>query len=793
MNERRDILAALRRLLGPEGLLDDPAARRVYALDSSHMQLGRPWAVALPATAEEARGVVSLCAEHGIPLVCRGTGTGLSGGALPPEGALVLGTGRLNRAAGPDAARRTIEVEPGILNEEVSRLAAPDGLHFAPDPSSQSAATIGGNIAENAGGPHCLRYGVTLQHVRRLDWVDAEGRARVTGHGLAVERGLDLVSLLCGSEGTLGVITGARLNLVPDPPAAVTLLAVFPRLNDATEAVVRLLNAGLLPVAVEMVDQAMLRAVEEAFSFGFPTDVEGAMIAELSGREAEVREDAERAREILLQAGARDVSEARDGSERLDLWKCRKKAFGAVGRLTPSYVTMDVVVPLGRLPRLVRRIQEIKAEHGVEISTAFHAGDGNLHPGVHYDDRDPASAQRAHAASDTIIRTALEMDGSATGEHGVGIEKQHTLPWQWNAEVARLSFGIKQAFDPAGLLNPGKLLPDPDAQFAPLKPLPARPEFRWDSLTLTAPAETRLADLQQEARRRGLTLPVGAHVAAPAGTLGLGAATTVGDLVRHLVPGPGVLCQGTARDYLLELWARTRDGRLFHSGAPVFKNVAGFGLAQALCGSGDAYAEPLAATFQLKPLSTHALFIEARETPLPDATLAALLAAIPRTQESPATLGVDRPAGGLWLLQGGRDRPWDLPLAAAHYQDLLGSSLKIRATITTTDNLDTILGSDSLPPWARAARHWTLLQARGTETPAHPVAGRWIWQSAPEVFWLPAPAGQQDQAWHADTFFSAGRYQPGPPSAEGVPRDLLARLQQLFGSPPGPVPGGDDG
>ncbi|PID81883.1 hypothetical protein CSB20_00745 [bacterium DOLZORAL124_64_63] len=773
-------------------MLDDAAARRVYALDSSHMQLGRPWVVALPATAEQARAVVALCAEHAIPLVCRGSGTGLSGGALPPDGAVVLGTGRLRAVHGLDPDRRFIEVQPGILNEEVSRRAAAAGLHFAPDPSSQSAASIGGNIAENAGGPHCLRYGVTLRHVRRLDWVDARGRARTTGRGLAVERGLDLVSLLCGSEGTLGVITAARLNLVPNPAQAMTLLALFPQLDDATEAVVRLLSAGLLPVAVEMVDQAMLGAVEEAFRFGFPTDVQGAMILELSGREAEVLEDGERARRILREAGAREVRAARDDAERQELWKCRKKAFGAVGRLTPSYVTMDVVVPLGRLPELVRRIQEIKTEHGVDISTAFHAGDGNLHPGVHYDDRDPASARRAHAAADAIIRAALALDGSVTGEHGVGIEKRHALPWQWGAEVARLSRGIKEAFDPAGVLNPGKLLPDPKAEFAPPKPVPTAVRFRWDSLTVTAPAATSLARLQEEARRRGLTLPVGAHRPAAEGTLGLGAATTVGDLVRHLVPGPGVLAQGTARDFLLELWGRTRGGRLFHCGAPVFKNVAGFGLPQALCGAGDAYGQPLAATFQLQPLSQDVLFLRARcrepgQTPLP-ALVRDLLAALPRSQESPATLLWDGRSGELEILQGGRDRPWDLQRAAARYRSLLGAAQEGEHGIVPVDELASLLTPASGPAWAWASPDWTLLQACAPDAPLHPPAERWIWQSAPEVFWVPDPAPRIGEGWHADPLFVAGSFTPAPEPAPGVPRDLLNRLQDIFAAE-----GADDG
>lgn len=787
--DRQLLLKQLAGILGPEGLLTDAAARRVYALDSSHLELGRPLAVALPATADEVARVVELCAAHGLPVVCRGSGTGLSGGAVPPEGALVLGTGRLKKAGRSDPEHRAIEVEPGILNEEVTRLVASRGLHFAPDPSSQSAASIGGNIAENAGGPHCLRYGVTLQHLRRLDWVDARGRRLTTGGGLPVERGLDLTSLLCGSEGTLGVVTGARLNLVPDPPTVVTLLAVFPDLNDATEAVVRLLTGGLLPVALEMVDQAMLGAVEEAFAFGFPTDVEGAMIAELAGSEAEVREDAARARELLMAGGARELTEAWSREERLELWKCRKKAFGAVGRLAPRYVTMDVVVPLGQLPPLVRRIQDIKREYGVEVATAFHAGDGNLHPGVHYDDREPDNERRAHAAADAIIRAALDMEGSATGEHGVGIEKLHVLPWQWNAELARLSFGLKQAFDPDGLMNPGKLLPDPDAHYAPIKPLPEELLFRWDSLTVTAPAKTELAALQAAALARGLTLPVGTFRQAEPGTLGLGAATTVGDLVAGLVPGPGLLAQGTARDYLLELWARTGDGRLFHTGAPVFKNVAGYGLGPALCGAGRVYAEPLAATFQLKPISESVLQLTAQGPGLDLSGCARLLSALPRHDGSPVTLLFDAPGARLILWQGGRDRPWDLQAAGRRYREILVGAENLDLVIERVSRLPESLAASPLPCWARRSTHWSFHQLVGDQPssgPPLPESDSWIWQGAPTGFWLsadhPARAGHR-----ADTIFRDGAWTLPPPPAEGVPRDLLARLKTLF-DPAGHLP-----
>ncbi len=593
-------LAGLREILGDDGLLADDAARLVYSRDASHLTLGRPLAVALPRDESQLRRVVGLCRAAGVPVVCRGSGTGLSGGAVPGRGAIVVGTSRLTDLGPVDFTQRRVRVQPGVLNDGVSRHASASGLHFAPDPSSQSAASIGGNIAENAGGPHCLRHGVTLQHVVSLDWSDAAGRALNTGRAVPAERGFDLVSLLCGSEGTLGLVTSADLKLVADPAEVATLLAFFPDLEDAAGAVVGLLGEGLAPVAVEMVDQAMLLAVEEAFGFGFPTDVAAAMITEFAGQSEAVAEDSDRAGVLLKEHGAREVQWAADDSERAELWKCRKKAFGAVGLLAPNYVTMDVVVPLGELPGLVREIQVIKAQYGVEIATTFHAGDGNLHPGVHYDERDPDQTRRAHAAADAIIRAALDRDGSVTGEHGVGIEKLHVLPWQLDSETARLQRGIKDIFDPGNILNPGKLHPPAGADFAALKPVPAEIDFHWANLTVNAPADASLVQLQQTALERGFWIPVG--VLAAGEGMGLGRGTTVGNLVAELLTGPAICPAGTVRDFLLELWAETGDGHLFHAGAPVFKNVAGYDLVHMLCGSGRVWARPRAVTFQLRPV-----------------------------------------------------------------------------------------------------------------------------------------------------------------------------------------------
>jgi len=773
-------LSGLREILGDAGLLTDDAARLVYARDASHLTLGRPLAIALPGDGSQLRRVVGLCRTAGVPVVCRGSGTGLSGGAVPGDGAMVVGTSRMTNLGPVDINLRKVTVQPGVLNDGVSRHASASGLHFAPDPSSQSAASIGGNIAENAGGPHCLRHGVTLQHLMSLEWSDAEGRALNSGRAVSAERGLDLVSLLCGSEGTLGLVTSADLKLVANPEEVATLLAFFPDLEDAAGAVVGLLGEGLAPVAVEMVDQAMLLAVEKAFGFGFPTDVAAAMITEFAGQPEAVAEDSARASAFLEQHGAREVRRAADDVERAELWKCRKKAFGAVGRLAPNYVTMDVVVPLGELPGLVREIQVIKARHGVEIATTFHAGDGNLHPGVHYDERDPDQTRRAHAAADAIIRAALDRDGSVTGEHGVGIEKLHVLPWQIDGETARLQRGIKDIFDPGGILNPGKVHPPEDAEFAATKSIPAGIDFHWANLTVTASADASLAQLQQSALERGFWIPVG--VLAGDEGIGLGRGTTVGDLVAELLTGPAFCAAGTARDYLLELWAGTGDGHVFHAGAPVFKNVAGYDLVHMLCGSGRVWVQPRAATFQLRPVP-ESLGYWRFTLPSDDVRLDRLTRYLTGRHESLAgpVMIVDSGNDSVVVLVPGRSRPWDLGHVGEDLAELLDKPEDhVELPFHRAGEL---LTADRIPAWALDSGDWTFLSSmpgleRGSGFwPAG--LTRFIWQSTPRLVWSPDP-DISHPGWHADRFCSGGRVLPPVAPSAGVPLDFLKKMKTLF-------------
>lgn len=810
-----ELLLRLSDVLGPGGLLADRAARAVYARDASHLDWGRPLGVALPADAAQLCRVVALCGQAGVPVVPRGAGTGLSGGAVPPDGALVLGTARLLHLGEVDAAAGAVQVGAGVLNAAVTGHAAPWGLHFAPDPSSQAASTIGGNIAENAGGPHCLRFGVTTHHVRALSWCDADGHQRGTGPAVAVLRGLDLRGLLCGSEGTLGIVTGAWLQLVPSPAAVQTLLAFFPVLEAATAAVPRLLQAGLLPVAVEIIDRPMVLTVEEAFGFGLPTDVEAVMIAELAGEPAAVDEQAARAAALLRESGAREVRRAADAAERAALWQCRKRAFGAVGRLSPNYVSMDIVVPLGELPGLVREIQKVRERHGVRIATAFHAGDGNLHPAVHYDARRVGEAARAHAAADEIIRAALARRGSATGEHGVGLEKRHALPWQLDATTAALLHAIKNAFDPAGRLNPGKALPAadpplptgrevaagpraavPPAAYARVPPVPNTVRCAPDDLTISAPAGASLAEVQHCALAHGLWLPLGLPGAGAAA--GLGGDLTVAGAVDLLLGGPVLLARATARDILLEAWAETGDGRAFHAGAPVAKNVAGYDVARILCGSGGCLARLQAATFLLRPAPAEAWAWRLERAVTPGAPPMGAAARWPG-EVAAALAGVgDGLAGAQVVLDAEAGEAWLLAAGPATGAVVAGRRLEVaagaawrptgswRRPFAAAHDLLEVAGC---PGWSRGAPDWTALQPLpGRGCGAFPDGiGRLVWQDFPRVAWVPVP-DLAVPGWHADCVIRDGRPSPLPAAPADVPGPVLRRLKLAFD--PGGVLGG---
>lgn len=448
----------LEKLLGAENVLTQSEELRLYEYDGS-VEHAHPDCIVFPGGRDDVVRVMEFANDHGVPLVGRGAGTGLSGGALAREGGIVVVFSRMNRILEIDAENQRAVVQPGVVNWDVSQAAKSCGLHFAPDPSSQRACTIGGNILENAGGPHTLAYGVTANHVLGLELVLPDGSVARIGGKAAETPGYDLTSLLVGSEGTLALVTEATLRLLRLPEAIATLLAVFDAVDDATRTVADITARGITPAACEMLDGWTLRAVEEWIHAGYPMDSAAVLLLEVDGLREAVGPHADEIAEVCFANHAREVRRARDEAERNLLWKGRKNAFGAVGRLSPTYYVQDGVIPRSKLPETLRRIAEIGREMGFEIGNIFHAGDGNLHPIILFDGRDPLQFQRAVATADKIIEHCVAVGGAITGEHGVGMEKDRLMPLLFNNADLALMTGMRDAFNPRHLLNPGKIFP----------------------------------------------------------------------------------------------------------------------------------------------------------------------------------------------------------------------------------------------------------------------------------------------------------------------------------------------
>jgi glycolate oxidase subunit GlcD len=446
--------------VGAEWVISDPDQLLVYESDAQTAHSLAPQAVVLPLDTDEVSRVAEVLHRHGVPMIPRGSGTGLSGGALALEGGVVVGTSRMTRILEVDPDNHRALVQCGVVNTDLTAAAAPFGLHYAPDPSSQTACTIGGNVAENSGGPHCLKYGVTSRYITGLRvvlpggevvWLGGQGREAPT---------FDLVGLFVGSEGCFGMATEVEIALVPTPEATRTLLAIFETLEDAGRAVTSIISAGLLPAALEIVDRNTIRAVEASiFAAGYPTDAGAALVVEFDGIDAGLDSDAEKARKCCEEAGAREVRRAETGEERTALWKGRKKAFGAMGRLAPDLLVQDATVPRTRLPGVLARISEIAERYHLQVANVFHAGDGNLHPNIVFDRRDPEQTRRVETASSEIMRVCVEAGGTITGEHGVGVDKRKYMSLVFSAEELEILRRVKGVFDPVGLCNPGKVIP----------------------------------------------------------------------------------------------------------------------------------------------------------------------------------------------------------------------------------------------------------------------------------------------------------------------------------------------
>jgi glycolate oxidase len=452
------VLSAVERIFGRGGYLHKPEDLRLYEYDGS-VDKARPDLVVFPRSTEDVVAAVRLANEYGIPIVGRGAGTGLSGGAIPREGGIVIAFSRMNRILEIDLDNERAVVQPGVVNLDITLAVQGSGYFYAPDPSSQRACTIGGNVAENAGGPHTLAYGVTTNHVCGLEAVLPDGSVFTTGGKELDLPGYDITGLLTGSEGTMALVTKIIVRLMRQPELVKTILAIYDRSEDAGQTVAEITARGIIPVAVEMLDGVMLRMVEEATRAGYPLDAAAVLLIELEGLKEAVDEQVEQVREACLACRAREFRVARSPEERDLLWKGRKNAFGAVGRVSPTYYVQDGVVPRSQIAPMLRYIAEVSERYGLIISNIFHAGDGNLHPIILFNPRKPGDLDKARAAGFDILRRCIAAGGSITGEHGVGMEKMDLMPDLFSPESLDMMRRLKQMFDPDSRLNPGKVLP----------------------------------------------------------------------------------------------------------------------------------------------------------------------------------------------------------------------------------------------------------------------------------------------------------------------------------------------
>ncbi|MEK7386903.1 MAG: FAD-linked oxidase C-terminal domain-containing protein [candidate division NC10 bacterium] len=474
------VVAELERILGRDGLVLTPEGRLVYECDMHTFYKGAPDAVALPDRTEQVQAIVGLCRRERIPIVPRGSGTGLIGGAMAPMGGVMVGMNRMTRILDVDLPNRCATVQPGLINLSLTKAVEGRGYFFAPDPSSQMVSSIGGNVSTNAGGPHCLKYGITVNHVLGLELVTGAGELVRLGGKVADRPGYDLTGVAVGSEGTFGLVTAVTVRLLHAPEAVKTILASFPAIEDASEAVSAIIAAGIVPAALEMLDELMIRAIEEGIGAGYPKGAAAVLLIELDGPAAEIEAQAARAAAICWERGALEVRVARDDAERALLWKGRKEAAGAVGRLAPTYLLQDAVVPRSKLPAIMRELVAIGARHRVQIANVFHAGDGNLHPLILYDDRSPDELERAKAANEELLHACIAMGGTVTGEHGVGLDKAKNLPLQYAEADLNFMYRIRRVFDPDRIMNPGKLLPAHPACGEGFRPArPRVPDGAW--------------------------------------------------------------------------------------------------------------------------------------------------------------------------------------------------------------------------------------------------------------------------------------------------------------------------
>ena len=459
MTVASELPSLLAAIVGTRSVLARPSELVVYRSDGLPGYTKQPRLGVFPRTRDELVAVVRLLAERGIPFVPRGAGTGLSGGALADD-VVLIGLNRLTRILSVDPIERLAVVEPGVVNVALTRAATPYGLHYAPDPSSQAACTIGGNVAKNAGGPHCLKYGVTLNHVRAVTAILPNGEIVRLGNAEGEADGYDLLGAFVGSEGCFGIALDVTVRLSPNPQSVRTLLADFTSVGDAARATSEIIASGIVPAALEMMDGATIRAVEASiYAAGYPVDAEAILLIELDGLTAGLETDVARVEAMCKTAGARTVRIARDEAERARLWQGRKKAFGAMGRISPHLVVQDAVIPRTRLPDVLATIHEIAHRQRITVCNVFHAGDGNLHPNIGYDANDPDEQARVHAAMREIMAACVAAGGTITGEHGIGLDKLDYMDLIFSSESLAAMCRLREVFDPDRRANPGKVVP----------------------------------------------------------------------------------------------------------------------------------------------------------------------------------------------------------------------------------------------------------------------------------------------------------------------------------------------
>ena len=454
------VLDTLRAIVGDDGMITEPAALQTYACDGLTGRRVSPAAVVLPLSTEEVAEVVRTCAASQVPFVARGAGTGLSGGALPVADGVVIGLSRMRAILDIDLDNQQVTVQPGVTNLEVSKAVRPLGYFYAPDPSSQQVCTIGGNVAENSGGAHCLKYGFTTHHVLAATFVTADGRIARLGGVVRDSPGYDLLGVVIGSEGTLGIVTEVVLRIVRVPESTETVLAAFNTMGDAGEAVSRIIAAGITPAAIEMMDRLAIQACEEIVHAGYP-DCGAALIVELDGPAVESAAFLGQVIDICGASGATETRVAATEAERALIWKARKAAFASMGRISPSYYVQDGVIPRTRLRDVLEEISALSSTYGLRVANVFHAGDGNLHPLVLFDNTEPGAGERALQVAGLILDACITAGGSITGEHGVGSDKACYMPKMFSPGSIAVMGRVRDAFDPSDLCNPGKALPTP--------------------------------------------------------------------------------------------------------------------------------------------------------------------------------------------------------------------------------------------------------------------------------------------------------------------------------------------